>query len=94
MTVVKRRTFQRKSGEWLNRAAAGEAIVIRSAGRPAVLLKAAPAARPRRGRPDWAAHFLEVRRRPAVSNEEFLAATLRLRVWPELTPAEKGRVLR
>lgn len=28
------------------------------------------------------------------SNARVLAASLRLRVWPELTPAEKGRVLR
>lgn len=78
MTVVERRTFQRKSGEWLNRAAAGEAILIRSAGRPAVFLKAAPEARRgRRGHPDWAAHFKEVRRRPGLSNEEFLAAVRR-----------------
>ena len=78
MTTVERRTFQRNTAKWLNRAEAGEEIVIQSRGRAPLTIRAEkpPAAS---GKPatDWDEHFRWVRSRPAVSEAEFIEATRR-----------------
>ena len=58
MTTVERRTFQRNPAEWLNRAEAGEEVVIQSRGRTPLTIKAGrPAASPKKAATDWDEHF-------------------------------------
>jgi len=75
MTIVERRTFQRNTAQWLNRAEAGEEILVQSRGRRPVRIGPAAAAGP--AAVNWRDHFRWVRGRPHVSDREFLEATRR-----------------
>jgi len=78
MTTVERRIFQRNPAEWLNRAEAGEEVVIQSRGRTPLTIKAGrPAAPPKQATPDWDEHFRWVRSRPGLSEQEFIELTRR-----------------
>ncbi len=78
MTRVERRTFQRNPAEWLNRAEAGEEIVIQSRGHTPLSLRAGKPV-PVRPRPvgDWDDHFRWVRSRPPLTESEFQTLTRR-----------------
>ncbi len=78
MTTVERRTFQRNPAEWLNRAEAGEEVVIQSRGRTPLTIKAGrPAASPKKAATDWDEHFRWVRSRPGLTEQEFIELTRR-----------------
>ena len=78
MTTVERRTFQRNPAQWLNRAEAGEAIVIQSRGHAPLTIRAAkPAAKAKPARTDWDEHFRWVRSRPGLTEQEFVELTRR-----------------
>lgn len=78
MTTVERRTFQRNPAEWLNRAEAGEEIVIQSRGHTPLTIRAGKPARVKaRAAANWDEHFRWVRSRPAVSAAEFQELTRR-----------------
>ena len=77
MTTVERRTFQRSPAEWLNRAEAGEEIIVQSRGRTPLTIKAGkPAAASKQTATDWDEHFRWVQSQPPV-DEKLLAALLR-----------------
>ncbi len=78
MITIERRTFQRSPAEWLNRAEAGEEIVIQSRGRIPLTIRAGKPAPPTAIRvADWDEHFRRVRSRPGLTDEEFIEATRR-----------------
>jgi hypothetical protein len=78
MTSVERRAFQRNPAEWLNRAEAGEEIVIQSRGRaPLTLRLGKPQVLPAPVRGDWVEHFRWVRSRAPVGAAEFRESTRR-----------------
>ena len=82
---VERRVFQRNPAEWLNRAEAGEEMVIQSRGRaPLTLRVGKPQGVPAPMRGDWVEHFRWVRSRAPVGEA----------VFRELFGSEKGRLLR
>jgi antitoxin (DNA-binding transcriptional repressor) of toxin-antitoxin stability system len=72
MTTVERRTFQRNPAEWLNRAEAGEEIVIQSRGHTPLTIKAGKPVRPvKRPGSDWDEHFRWLYGQQPVSEAEF-----------------------
>lgn len=72
MTTVERRTFQRNPAEWLNRAEAGEEIVIESRGHTPLTIKAGKPVRPtKRPSSDWDEHFRWLYGQQPVSGAEF-----------------------
>ena len=76
MTIVERRIFQRNPAEWLNRAEAGEEVVIQSRGRTPLTIKAGrPAAKSQQAAPDWDEHFRWVHSQAPV-DERLLAGLL------------------
>ena len=78
MTTVERRAFQRNPAGWLNRAEAGEEIVIQSRGRtPLTLRSGKPLSTQPRPVSDWDEHFRWVRSRPRMSGPEFQSMTRR-----------------
>ena len=78
MITVDRRTFQRHTAEWLNRAAAGEEVVIQSRGRPALTLRPRTARTPARSREaEMEEHIRWLQTRPIITDEQFRDATRR-----------------
>jgi antitoxin (DNA-binding transcriptional repressor) of toxin-antitoxin stability system len=77
MTTVERRTFQRNPAAWLNRAEAGEEIVIESRGHVPLTIKAGkPAPPPRKQAANWEDHFTWLHRQEPA-DEALLGELLR-----------------